>query len=129
MKVLPPAVLALEAIVVALAIPVAVVSAGRGAAAAWLLALLSLLLVLASGMARKPRGVIVGSVLQVAVIATGLLVPAMALLGTVFLAVWITALVFGSKADRIAAANAAAASGQASGQPPAQPSGTTSSAG
>lgn len=129
MKVLPPAILFLEAVVVALAIPVAVVSAGRGAAAGWVLGILAVLLVLAAGMARRPSGVVVGWILQVAVIATGLLVPAMAVLGTVLLAVWITALVFGSKADRVAAARAAAARTAPLAGPPADASGTTPAAG
>jgi hypothetical protein len=111
-KVLPPAVLFLEAIVVALAIPVALTTGGRGAAVGWVLAALAVLLVLASGMARSPRGVVVGSVLQVAVIASGILLPAMVLVGLIFLGVWLTALYYGSKADRIEAqykAEAAAA--------------------
>lgn len=112
MKVLPPAILFFEAVVVALAIPVAVTTAGRGAAAAWWFAALALLLLLAAGMARKPRGVAIGWVLQVAVIASGLLVPAMLVLGLIFLAVWMTALYYGAKGDRIAAANRARAASE-----------------
>jgi hypothetical protein len=48
------------------------------------------------------------------VLATGLLVPAMFALGLVFLAVWIVALVYGGKADRIAAQNRAAVAREAS---------------
>jgi hypothetical protein len=102
-KVLPPAVLFLEAIVVALAIPVALTVGGRDAAVGAVLAALAVLLVLAAGMARTPRGVAMGSVLQVAVIASGVLLPALLLVGLIFLGVWITALYFGSQADRIEA--------------------------
>jgi hypothetical protein len=102
-KVLPAAVLLLEAIAVALAIPVAVTTSARGATTGWVFGLLAIALVVAAGMARRPSGVAVGWALQVAVIATGLLVPAMLALGLVFLAVWITALVYGGKADRVAA--------------------------
>ena len=123
MKVLPPAILFLEAVVVALGIPVAVTSTTGGAAAGWVLGLL------AAGMARRPQGVVFGWILQVAVIAAGLIVPAMAVLGTVFLAVWITALVFGAKADRAAAANAAASRAAAADPPPADASGPTPSTG
>lgn len=111
MKVLPPAILFLEAVVVALSIPVAVTTAGRGAGVAWVLGVLALLLLLTSGIARRPRGVAVGWVLQVAVLATGFLVPAMAVMGLIFLAVWVTALVYGGKADRIAAQRRADAAG------------------
>ena len=107
MKVLAPAVLLLEALLVALAIPVAVTTTGRGAAAGWVLGGLALLLLVASGLARRPVGVTIGWVLQAAVLATGFLVPAMFALGLLFLAVWITALVYGAKADRAAAANRA----------------------
>ncbi len=109
MKVLPPAILFFEAVVVALAIPVAVTAAGRGPGAAWLLAVLALLLLLVAGMARRPRGVAVGWVLQFVVIAAGLLVPALLVLGVVFLALWVAALVYGARGDALAARNAAAA--------------------
>jgi len=121
-KVLPPAVLFLEAIVVALAIPVALTAGGRDAVVGWVLAALALLLVLASGMARSPRGVVVGSVLQVAVIASGVLLPSMLLVGLIFLGVWVTALYYGSKADRIEAQYKAEAAHAASDETAAQAS-------
>ena len=114
MKVLAPAVLMLEAIAVALAIPVAVATSARGAAVGWWLAVLALALVVAAGLARRPVGVAVGWALQVAVLASGLLLPAMFALGLIFLVVWITAVVYGGKADRVEAAYLAA-------NPPAGP--------
>ena len=107
MKSLLAAVLFFEAVVVALAIPVAVLADGRGAVAAWALVVLALLLVLAAGAVRRPGGIAVGWVLQVLVCLSGLLVPAMAVLGLIFLGVWVTALVYGAKGDRLAAENAA----------------------
>lgn len=112
MKVLAPAVLMLEAIAVALAIPVAATTSERGAAAGWVLAVIAIALVLGAGMARRPSGIAIGWALQVAVLASGLLVPAMFALGLIFLAVWIVALVYGGKADRAAAAHRAAAAGE-----------------
>jgi hypothetical protein len=105
-KSLLAAVLVFEAVVVALAIPVAVLADGRGAAAAWTLAVLAVLLVLGAGVVRRPWGVAAGWVLQVLVCLSGLLVPAMAVLGLVFLGVWVVALVYGAKGDRLAAENA-----------------------
>lgn len=116
MKTLGPAILLLEAIVVALAIPVAVVLYDGGARAAWVLGILAVLLVVGSGYARRPRGVVVGSVLQLLVILAGVVVPALALLGLLFLGVWLTAVVVGGKADRAAAERAAAA--RAADRPP-----------
>ena len=48
-------------------------------------------------------GVAVGWVLQVLVCLSGLLVPAMGILGLLFLGVWVVALVYGAKGERLAA--------------------------
>ncbi len=87
-------VLAMEAIVIGLAIPVAIVlehlrhgvagSVGGG------LAVCALLL---SGLVGRPRmdwALVAGSVLQVLVIAAGIVVPAMYILGVIFAALWVT---------------------------------------
>ena len=111
MKVLGPSILLLEAILVALAIPVALTQ-GRGATTAWLLAGLAALLVLATGAVRRPGGVRIGWAMQVLVL---LVEPAMAIVGMVFLAVWVVAVIYGGKADRIAAARAAAKDGSVGG--------------
>ena len=109
MKSLLAAVLVFEAVVVALAIPVAVLANGRGTGAAVALAVLAVLLVLGAGLVRRPGGVAIGWALQVLVCLSGLLVPAMAVLGMIFLGVWVVALVYGAKGDRLAAENAAKA--------------------
>lgn len=108
MKVVLPAILLLEAIVVALAIPVALAVDDRGAGSAILLGVLAILLALGSGAVRRRRGVAVGWVLQVLVIASGLVVPAMAVLGLVFLGVWVLGVIYGAKGDALAAQNRAA---------------------
>ena len=88
-------VLILEAIVIGLAIPVAImdehlrhgVAGGVGGG----LAVCALLL---SGMVGRPRmgwALWAGTALQVLVIASGVVVPAMYILGVVFAALWITA--------------------------------------
>jgi hypothetical protein len=105
MKVLGPSILLLEAILVALAIPVALTQ-GRGATTAWLLAGLAVVLVLSTGVARRPGGVRIGWAMQVLVLLSALVEPAMAVVGLVFLAVWVVAVVYGGKADRIAAQRA-----------------------
>jgi hypothetical protein len=87
-------VLAMEAIVIGLAIPVAIVlehlrhgvAGGVGGG----LAICALLL---SGLVGRPRmawALVAGSVLQVLVIAAGIVVPAMYILGVIFAALWVT---------------------------------------
>ena len=119
MKVLAPAILLLEAIVVGLAIPVAVVVGGGGARAAWVLGVLTVVLVVASGVGRRPQGVAIGWVCQVLVLLAGFVVPALAFVGLVFLGVWVVAVIYGGKADRIAAARAAATTPATDAPPPA----------
>lgn len=118
MRSLLAALLVLEAVVVALAIPVAVLAVGRDASSAWVLGALAVLLVLAAGPVRRPHGVAVGWAMQVLVLLAGLLVPALAVLGLVFLAVWVVAIVYGAKGDRLAAQNALRARGGVGGVAP-----------
>ena len=106
MRSLLAALLVLEAVVVGLAIPVAVLASDRGAASAWALGGLAVLLVLAAGLVRRRHGVAVGWAMQVLVLLAGLMLPALAVLGLVFLAVWVVAIVYGAKGDRLAAENA-----------------------
>jgi len=107
MKVVLPAILLLEAIVVALAIPVALAVDDRGPTSAIVLGVLAILLALGSGAVRRPRGVAVGWVLQVLVLLSGLVVPAMAVLGLIFLGVWVLGVIYGAKGDALAAKNRA----------------------
>jgi hypothetical protein len=93
MRRLGSSVLGMEAIVVALMTPVAItvnkvsptlaVTVGVG---------LAVLCVIAAGMLKRPVGYILGSVIQVLAIATGLLVSTMFFLGVIFAALWITAI-------------------------------------
>jgi Protein of unknown function (DUF4233) len=107
MKVLAPAILCFEALLVALAIPVSLTVGDGTARTAWVLAGLAILLVLAAGMSRGRHGVAIGWVMQVLVLVAGLLLPALAVVGLMFLGVWVVAVVYGGKADRIAASRAA----------------------
>ena len=87
-------VLVMEAIVVGLAIPVAIVleHANRGLAGG-IGGGLAVLAVLIGGVVGRPRmgwAVYAGTVLQALVIAAGVVVPAMYVLGVIFAALWIT---------------------------------------
>jgi Protein of unknown function (DUF4233) len=78
----------------------------------WTGGTLAVACVVAAGLLCRPWGYVVGSVLQVVVMAAGLLVPAMFLLGAVFAALWFLALHLGRKVARFEAA-----------QPPPEPPG------
>ncbi|MEV4673980.1 MULTISPECIES: DUF4233 domain-containing protein [Actinomadura] len=92
-------VLACEAIVIALAIPVAVaVLDVDGAVAGGVCGSLALACLVLAGLLRRPWAVPAGTVLQVLLIATGFMVPVMFFLGVVFGALWWTAIWLGRKA-------------------------------
>ncbi|MBX9246455.1 DUF4233 domain-containing protein [Actinotalea ferrariae] len=72
---------------------------------------LALSLVLSSGLLRTAAGYVAGSVLQLAVLATGVAVPMMFVVGAIFAVLWIVALRLGGRIDRERAERVAAASG------------------
>jgi len=83
------ATLLLEAIVVALALPVvAKLGGGLSTTAGWLVGALALAMLVAAFLQRRPWGLALALVLQAAMIASGLLVPMLGVLGLVFAAVW-----------------------------------------
>jgi hypothetical protein len=95
-------VLVLEGIVLMLAIPVAVVVADVEPALAVPVGVgLGVLCMVAAGLVRRGRlGYVLGSVLQVAAIATGFVVPAMFFLGGLFALLWVVVLRIGPEVDR-----------------------------
>jgi hypothetical protein len=94
--------LVLEAIVVILAIPVAVVVGDVEPAVAIPAGLgIGLLCVASAGMVRRGRpGYVLGSASQVAAIATGFIVPVMFFLGGLFALLWVVLLRIGPEVDR-----------------------------
>ncbi|WP_067794125.1 DUF4233 domain-containing protein [Actinomadura formosensis] len=92
-------VLGCEAIVIALAIPVAVaVLKVDGATAGAVCGSLAAACLVLAGLLRRPWAIPAGTGLQVLIIATGFMVPAMFFLGAVFGALWGTAIWLGRKA-------------------------------
>jgi hypothetical protein len=85
-----------------LAIPVAVVVADVEPALAVPVGVgLGVLCMVAAGLVRRGRlGYVLGSVLQVAAIATGFVVPAMFFLGGLFALLWVVVLRIGPEVDR-----------------------------
>ncbi|MEU7060362.1 DUF4233 domain-containing protein [Streptomyces sp. NPDC046197] len=68
-----------------------------------------LLCVLLCGMVTRPGGVVLGWLLQVALVASGFVVPMMFFLGAVFAALWWASVHFGRKIDETKARFAAQA--------------------
>jgi hypothetical protein len=83
------AILLLEGIAV-LFVPRGIAQSGDGLTGFRLtvLIVLAVLLILASGVQRRPRGLVVGTVLQVPLLLTGLLGSAMWLVGGLFVLIW-----------------------------------------
>jgi Protein of unknown function (DUF4233) len=92
-------VLIFEAIVIGLAIPVAITIEHEPHAAAGVaggvLAAIAVMLAAVVGRAGQGWALVAGSVLQVAVIAVGVVVPAMFVLGAIFAALWAVAIWLG----------------------------------
>ncbi|WP_336923694.1 DUF4233 domain-containing protein [Aquipuribacter sp. SD81] len=109
-------VLVFEALVVVFAALVAKDLTGLGTAQAVGGGLaLAALLVVASGLLGRPGGYWVGSLLQVVVVATGLLVATMLVIGLLFTGLWVAAVVLGTRVERERAAWSAADGGPAPG--------------
>ena len=110
MKILCSAVLGLEAIAVFLAIPVVATNGSMGSTGV-VVALglaLTVLLLFAVGTLRRSWGLTFGWLLQVPVIAIGLLAPAMFIVGGIFVVLWYVAIHQGSRVDALKAQRQAA---------------------
>jgi len=112
MRIVGSSVLTLEALVVLLAIPVALVLGTGHSNAAVIAAFVVIvaLCLLTVGMITRPHAIALGWVTQALVIASGFLVPAMFLLGALFALLWFWAVRIGTRADE---AKARAAAGPA----------------
>lgn len=108
MRMFCASVLFFESIVVALAIPVALtLTDASPALVGWGFGGLAVACLVGAGLLGRPWGVGLGWALQVGVLATGLVVPMMLILGVVFAVLWFMAVKYGRKMDAIKAAHAA----------------------
>ena len=83
---------------------------------------LAVLCIVAAGLMRRPWGVTLGWVVQALTLLSALVVPAMLLVGLIFLALWVLCMVQGSKADALQAKREPAVGGEgARGHGPASP--------
>ena len=105
MRMFCASVLFFEALVVALAIPVALSLTDASAAlVGWGFGGLAIGCLVCAGLLRHGWAVWVGWALQVGVLATALVVPMMLILGVIFVALWFLAIRFGRRVDAIKAA-------------------------
>lgn len=114
MRAMCSAMLTLQAIILALAIPVMIavenVDTGKAIAVGGGLAVLC---ILTAGMLRRPGAYVLGHLIQVASIAMGFLVSAMFFIGIMFAALWLGAFFLGRKIEADKAAWAAEAAHEA----------------
>jgi hypothetical protein len=103
MKVLGSVVLGVEAIIVMLATLVAANGGGvSNPAAAYVVGLLLMVvMLLAIGTLRRPWGVWVGWILQVAMLGFGFVVPVMWVIGVMFAVLWFLAVRNGRRVDEL----------------------------
>jgi hypothetical protein len=95
------AILVLEAVLVFFATLVAYgLRLAEPAAVWWVGGILSLVLILLSGMMSRPGGYLAGSIVQVPVLAVGFFVPMMFVVGGIFVVLWVVALRLGGRIDR-----------------------------
>jgi hypothetical protein len=88
------AILGLEAVVVLLIPRTIAFTTGLGPVRTGICIGLAVVLVLGAGLVRRPWGIGLGSVLQVAFFATGILIATMFLIGAIFIAIWLRVLMF-----------------------------------
>lgn len=102
MKVLASAVLAMEIMVMGFAVLLA--SKNHSAIALIWGGAIAALLVLAASLLRKRAGWVLGSLLQIALIGYGFVTTPLFFLGTLFMGLWIAAIVVGRKGEAARAA-------------------------
>jgi len=97
LRILGATVLVMEALTLSFGLLLAMSSADT----IWLWAggALALLLILTAGLLKRRSGWIIGSILQVGVIAYGFVVTAMFSMGALYTALWIAAIVVGRKGE------------------------------
>ncbi|WP_309972301.1 DUF4233 domain-containing protein [Aeromicrobium panaciterrae] len=106
------AMLSLEAIILALAVPVMISVEGVSKPLALTLGLgLAALCLLTAGALRRPEAYAIGHLIQVGAICLGFLVPVMFFVGAMFAALWFTAFFLGRKIEADKARWAAEAEG------------------
>ncbi len=85
----------------------------HSATALWIGGVIALFCLLTAGMMKSMRGWYIGSILQIALIAYGVVIPLMYFMGALFAGLWIAAFLIGRKGEAIRASLIAAANEEA----------------
>lgn len=101
MRVLGSAVLAMEFLVMGFALLLAMER--HGTLALSLGGALAIAILLTAGLMKRKSGWYLGSVLQLGLIAYGIVVPAMYFMGALFAVLWVSAFIIGRKGEAIRA--------------------------
>ena len=110
MRVLGSAVITMEFFLMGFALLLA--KDHHSATAIWIGAVIALLLLLTAGILKNIHGWVIGSLLQVALISYGVVIPLMYFMGTLFAGLWATAYFLGKKGEAARAALIAGANSQ-----------------
>jgi Protein of unknown function (DUF4233) len=106
MKILGASVLIAESITMGFAILLAMKD--HSSAAIVYGCVISFLLFVAAGLVRRPGGFVIGSLMQLAMIGFGFVVPSFFIIGAVLIGLWVAAIVVGRKGEAARAALLAA---------------------
>ncbi len=101
MRILGAAVITMESLIMGFALLLAMDT--HGALALSIGGFIALMCILNAGLMKKRSGWIIGSALQIALIAYGVVVPMMYFLGTLFAGLWTIAFFLGRKGEAIRA--------------------------
>lgn len=102
MRILGAAVLAMESLVMGFALLLAMKD--ESATSLALGGVIALAFLLTAGLLKKKTGWILGSLLQIAMLAYAFVVPSLAIIGVIFAGLWVAAIVVGRKGEAARAA-------------------------
>lgn len=102
MRILGAAVLSMESLVMGFALLLAMKE--ESSTSLIIGGVIALAFLLTSGLLKKKTGWILGSLLQVAMLAYGFVVPSLILIGVIFAGLWIAAILVGRKGEAARAA-------------------------
>ena len=102
MRVLGASVLAMESILMGFALLLA--KDNQSSTVIWIGANIAFLMILTAGLLKKKFGWVLGTLLQIAMVGYGVFVPSLFIMGTIFLGLWIAAIIVGRKGEAARAA-------------------------
>ena len=102
MRVLGASVLAMESILMGFALLLA--KDHHSTSVLWTGGAIAIAMILCAGFLKKKFGWVLGTLLQIAMVGYGAFVPSLFIMGTIFLGLWIAAIIVGRKGEAARAA-------------------------